>query len=114
MPEGVRTGDDDMGLLVQPEVKAGDVIFFMDSAQSHGAMPWKADTPRRSVLYKYAGRSAIRSGREFADPEAYWGEDLVAGMTEEQRAVMYGPYSNHGGAVPSLTVDAGGTVRIET
>ena len=34
-------------------------------------------------------------------------------MTEEQRAVMYAPYSNHHGEVPFLTVDENGTVRIE-
>jgi len=27
--------------------------------------------------------------------------------------VMYGPYSNHRGAVPSLEVDADGAVKIE-
>ena len=33
-PKGVRTGDDDMGLIKQPVVvEAGDVIFFMDSAR---------------------------------------------------------------------------------
>ncbi len=32
-PNGVRTGDADMGVQVQPSVEAGDVLFFMDSAQ---------------------------------------------------------------------------------
>ncbi len=113
MPGGVRSGDTDMDLIVQPELNAGDLLFFMDSAQSHGALPWKNDIPRRSVLFKFAGRTAIRSGREFAPPEIYWGEELVEGMTEEQRAVMYGPYSNHRGEVPFLTVEEDGTVNVE-
>jgi hypothetical protein len=33
-------------------------------------------------------------------------------MTPEQRAVMYGPYSNHRGEVPLLAVDDDGTVYV--
>lgn len=71
MPSGVRTVDDDMGVIEQP----GDVLFFMDGAQTHGTLPWNADHDRRSVLYKYAGRTATRSGRSarLAPPEIYWG-----------------------------------------
>ena len=32
MPPGIRTCDDDMGLVVQPVMKAGDVLFFGDGA----------------------------------------------------------------------------------
>lgn len=115
MPPGVRTCDDDMGTVVQPTMRAGDVLFFMDGAQTHGTRPWQSERPRRSVLYKYASRSSIRGGpaRDLAPPEIYWGEDLVEGMTPEQRAVMYGPCSNHGGEIPFLAVDADGMVRIE-
>jgi hypothetical protein len=114
-PSGVRTGDDDMGLIVQPVVEAGDVVFFMDSAQSHGATPWKLDTTRRSILFKYTGRTCARGGasQEVSPPETYWDEEIVEGMTPEQLSVMYGPYSNHRGAVPSLEVDADGAVKIE-
>ena len=35
-------------------------------------------------------------------------------MTETQRAVMFGPYSNHGSEVPHLTVDTNGTTQIKT
>ena len=31
-PVGVRTADEDMGLIEQPIVGAGDVLFFMDGA----------------------------------------------------------------------------------
>ena len=115
VPSGVRTCDDDMGTVVQPAMRAGDVLFFMDGAQTHGTRPWQSQRPRRSVLYKYASRSSVRGGpaRELAPPEIYWGEDVVADMTDEQRAVMFGPCSNHGGDVPFLAVDENGDVRVE-
>ena len=113
MPHGVRTCDDDMGVVLQPEMKAGDVIFFMDGAQAHGTLVWRGEHHRRSVLFKYADRTSVRTGvaREIAPPEIYWGEELVEGMTEAQRAVMYGPCSSLG--TTKLTVDGDGTVRVE-
>ena len=73
-----------MGVVSQPEMKAGDVIFFMDGAQTHGTLPWRGEHPRRSILFKYADRTSVRAGvsREIAPPEIYWGEELVEGMTE--------------------------------
>ena len=114
-PEGVLSADDDMGLIVQPEMKAGDLLFFMDGALSHGTLPWRSERERRSVLFKYASRSAVRSGpaATLAAPEDYWDEEVVAGMSEEQLAVMYGPYSGHRGAVPFLKVSEGGEVIAE-
>ena len=115
MPKGVHTGDDDMGLIKQPVVEAGDVVFFMDSAQAHGATPWKLDTTRRSILFKYTARTCVRSGlaREVSPPEIYWDREIVEDMTPEQLSVMYGPYSNHQGRVPFLEVGDDGVVRIE-
>ena len=114
MPEGVRTADDDMGLIVQPEMKAGDVLFFMDDALTHGTLPWTVDRPRRSVLFKYAARSAVRAGpaQDLAPPKIYWDGDTVDGMTEEQLAVMYGPSAGYESSVPHLTVYYDGTVTI--
>jgi len=112
MPDGVRTGDADMGVTIQPVVEAGDAVFFMDSAQAHGAWPWKLDTGRRSILFKYASRTSARSGpaKEVAEPETYWDTATVDDMTDEERAIMFGPYSNHRGAVPSLEVSKDGQV----
>ncbi len=115
MPSGVRTADDDMGLIVQPEFKAGDLLFFMDGALTHGTLPWTSDGKRRSVLFKYAARSAVRYGpaQDLAAPEIFWGGGTVEGMTEEQLAVMWGPYTGRDGKVPSLEVSEGGVVRVE-
>jgi hypothetical protein len=114
MPTGVRTVDDDMGTVVQPAMKAGDVLFFMDGALTHGTLPWNADRPRRSVLYKFAGRTTARTGpaKQVSAPETYWDESIVSGMTEVQRAVMYGPYSNYGADLPTLDVTDDGEVVV--
>ena len=43
-------------------------------------------------------------------PEVYWDENLVEGMTPEQRAVMFGPCSAPGRNDLYLTVDEDGRV----
>ncbi len=113
VPPGVRTCDDDMGVVVQPEAKAGDVIFFMDGAQTHGTLAWAGEMPRRSVLFKYASRTAVRTGvaTRVAPPEIYWDEAIVEGMSEVERAVMYGPCSNVGGGKAYLDIDEEGNLR---
>jgi hypothetical protein len=99
-----------MGTVVQPEVKAGDVIFFMD-----GAHPWKNDHERKSVLYKYAARTATRGGLSYniAPPEKYWDAEIVTGMSKEQQAVMWGPCSRGKPNGLHLTCTKNGTVQIE-
>ena len=112
MPHGVRTCDADMGLVVHPTFAAGDVMFFMDGAQTHGALAWQSDLARRSVLIKYSSRSFNRSGGALTHPEARWG-DVVKGMTDAQLAVMRGPdRDNHGGNVPRLELDDAGAVAV--
>ncbi|MCZ6635951.1 MAG: phytanoyl-CoA dioxygenase family protein, partial [bacterium] len=115
VPEGVWTVDSDMGASINPGARAGDVVFFMDGAQTHGTYPWQNDHERRSILYKFASRTAIRTGIsvQIAPPEIYWDEEIVDGMTNEQRAVMYGPCSGHGGLVPSLDITEAGEVVVE-
>lgn len=52
-PACVRNVEDHMNLVVQPVMKAGDVIFFIDGGLTHGATAWKNPQPRRGVLMKY-------------------------------------------------------------
>ena len=107
MPPGIRTCDDDMGLVVQPVMKAGDVLFFGDGATTHGATAWKNPIPRRGLLIKYTSRNFHRSGGDMVHPENRWG-DLVADMTDEQIAVMRGPDRDVGVQnVPRLEVADG-------
>ena len=90
MPPGIRTCDDDMGLVQQLVMKAGDVVFFADGALTHGATAWKNPIPRRGVLIKYSSRNFHRSGGEMVQPWNRWG-DVVDGMSDAQLAVMRGP-----------------------
>lgn len=114
MPKGVRNCDDDMGTVVQPEIRAGDILFFMDGAQTHGTHPWRNDHQRRSVLFKYASRTANRGGsRPYYEPETYWDEEIVIGMMPEERAVMFGPTSAPKTQEVYLAVDPDGTVRLD-
>lgn len=90
VPPGIRSCDDHMGLVKHVEMKAGDVVFFMDGATTHGALAWNSDIDRRGILHKYSSRNFNRSGGELTHPEKRWG-DLVDGMTDAQLAVMRGP-----------------------
>jgi ectoine hydroxylase-related dioxygenase (phytanoyl-CoA dioxygenase family) len=107
MPRGVRSCDDAMGLVTHPVMEAGDVLFFMDGAQTHGALAWTNDIARRGILIKYSSRSFNRSGGAMVHPEARWG-GLVDGMTDAQLAMMRGPDRDvHGSNVPRLDVTDG-------
>jgi hypothetical protein len=87
-----------MGVVEQPVVQAGDVLFFVDGAQTHGTLPWNADHDRCFVLYKYAGRTTIRSGRSarLALLEIYWGEELVEGMSLRSGPSCMAPHRHPG------------------
>ena len=115
MPEGIRTCDNDLGLVVQPPTKAGDVIFFMDGAQTHGTHAWTADHQRRSVLIKYTSNSAIRGAprRELFEPESWWDDEIIEDMTDVEREVMLGPGVHHGGLVSGLEIDDDGNVFVD-
>ena len=107
LPEGVRSCDNHMDLVMHPTFKAGDVLFFMDGAQTHGALAWHSELSRRGILIKYSSRNFNRSGGAMCDPESRWG-DVVEGMSDAQLAVMRGPdRDNHSGNVPRLEIQDG-------
>lgn len=112
VPAGVRNCADDMGAVVQPEIRAGDILFFMDGAQTHGTHPWRNEHERRSVLFKYAGRTAVRAHMDLASPEVYWEEEVVDGMTPEELAVMWGPFPGDHEGLRELVCHEDGTVRL--
>lgn len=89
MPAGIRSCDDDMGLVKHVEMQAGDVLFFGDGGTTHGALAWKSEISRRGILIKYSSRNFNRSGGEMVHPENRW-SDLVEGMSDAQLAVMRG------------------------
>jgi hypothetical protein len=105
-PPGVRTCDETMGLVVQPAMQAGDVLFFMDGGCTHGALAWKNPVPRRGVLVKYQSKNSNWGGGVI-DPQERWG-DMVEDMTEAQFAVMRGPERDgRHRTVPRLVVEDG-------
>jgi ectoine hydroxylase-related dioxygenase (phytanoyl-CoA dioxygenase family) len=107
LPEGVRSCDDHMDLVAHPTFKAGDVLFFMDGAQTHGALAWHSELARRGILVKYSSRNFNRSGGDMCHPENRWG-DVVDGMSDAQLSVMRGPdRDNHNGNVPRLEIEDG-------
>ena len=111
MPPGILTCDADMGLVVQPVMQAGDVLFFADGAVTHGALAWKNPVPRRGLLIKYSSRNFNRGGGEMVHPQNRWGE-LVDGMSDAQLAVMRGPDRDAQAVnVPRLLVE-NGTVSV--
>ena len=114
MPEGIRTLEDDQGLVLQPPTEAGDAIFFMDGAQTHGTHPWTADHMRRSILIKYSGKNAIRGApdRALFDPEAWWDASDLEEMSDLEREVMHGPGVHIGDRIKGLIVDEEGRVTI--
>ncbi|MCH8295629.1 phytanoyl-CoA dioxygenase family protein [Candidatus Poribacteria bacterium] len=106
LPPGVRTCDEPMGLVVQPAMKAGDVLFFMDGGCTHGALAWKNPVTRRGVLIKYQSKNSNWGGGVI-DPQQRWG-DMVEDMTEAQFAVMRGPERDgRHRTVPRLVVQDG-------
>jgi hypothetical protein len=105
-PPGIRTCDEPMGLVVQPAMKAGDVLFFMDGGCTHGALAWKNPIPRRGVLVKYQSKN-FNWGGGVIDPHQRW-DDMVEDMTEEQFSVMRGPERDgRHRTVPRLVVHDG-------
>ena len=57
-PEGITTIDDDpMGMVKHVPLQAGDVLFFLASAQTHGAFAWQGEMPRRGILMSYRSRN---------------------------------------------------------
>jgi ectoine hydroxylase-related dioxygenase (phytanoyl-CoA dioxygenase family) len=110
MPPGIRTCDETMGLVVQPVMKAGDVLFFMDGGCTHGALAWKNPIPRRGVLIKYQSRNSNWGGG-VVDPKDRWG-DMVEDMTEEQFSLMRGPERDaRNRSIPRLGI-VNGEVRV--
>jgi hypothetical protein len=104
-PQGVRTADSDMGLVAQPVMKAGDVLFFAETA-THGTLPWKGKGQRRSILFKYASRAAARAVGRFYTPEERYGE-WTKELTPEQHSLLYGP-GHHAGSKKRHALESDG------
>lgn len=85
-PQEILDGERDQELLVQPVLRAGDVLVF-NEALIHGTLPWRAPHQRRVVLYRFSPKFMTLGGglAEYRLPA--WADDLTA----EQRAVLAPP-----------------------
>ena len=85
-PQEVRRLEKHQEVVKQITCKAGDVVIFTE-AVTHGTLPWRSDRDRRTVLMRYTAGNLAYAGSY--NP---WPEDVLEGMTAEQRAVMEPPY----------------------
>lgn len=66
--------------------RAGDVVIFTE-AVTHGTLPWRSERERRSLLYRYTPANLA-----YATGYMPWPEQMLEGMTAEQRAILEPPY----------------------
>ena len=83
-PEAMRHGVAHGEFVKQITCKAGDCVIFTE-AVTHGTLPWTADHPRRTALFRFS------PGNMAYVPHA-WPEEMLAMMSPEQRLVMEPPY----------------------
>jgi ectoine hydroxylase-related dioxygenase (phytanoyl-CoA dioxygenase family) len=101
LPRDLDRLQSELGLARQVEAKAGSVIIFPE-ALAHGALPWRADHQRRSMLYKYAPGPLVHNAPDaFEDPgyttdtKSYRPEgveEVMDEFTPLQRALLEPPY----------------------
>ena len=83
IPREVLRLERDAPYVVQPEVEAGDALFFTE-ALVHGTLPWKASHERRALLYKYSpGHSAWWQN--------YYRAEEYTNLTEQQKRILEPP-----------------------
>jgi ectoine hydroxylase-related dioxygenase (phytanoyl-CoA dioxygenase family) len=83
IPRDVRSFERAAAYVTQPEVEAGDVLFFTE-ALVHGTMPWTAEHERRALLFKYSPGHSAWSGN-------FYDLNEFDNLTEQQRRVLSPP-----------------------
>ena len=102
-PHDLATGVDDMGVVVQPELKAGD-LFLIAEPTLQGVRPWKA-APKRLLTYWYAARAAIQSNPVGPHSETESLPGWADEATPAQKAVMYIPGYKGSSPPPVINTD---------
>ncbi|CAI8036026.1 hypothetical protein GBAR_LOCUS20212 [Geodia barretti] len=102
-PHDLATGIDDMGLVVQPELKAGD-LFLVAAPTLQGVRPWKGD-PKRLLTYWYAARAAVQSNPVGPHSETESLPGWADEATPEQKAVLYTPGFKGSNPPPVVNTD---------
>ena len=100
VPEKARSGEALRGLLVQPELKAGDLLV-MASGLAHGLAPWTGAAEPNLIVGEFINvRARPRAGIVRSDwPQE---EPWMADLSPEQRAVLGVPLSPTDEAEQSL------------
>ncbi len=111
-PQDVLTGRDDMGLVYQPELKAGDLLLVAGAALQ-GLREWKGSGRQRLLSYEYVGRGVIQSVGTGPKVEESGYAEWMDELTVEQRASLYRPGYRDVTPPPTLVTD-GETVRLDS
>jgi Phytanoyl-CoA dioxygenase (PhyH) len=78
---------DDTPPVVHVQAQAGDAIIFTE-AVTHGAIPWRGETPRRSILFKFCqGHVQWERDSPLANSALDW--------TEHAQRILTHPYAGH-------------------
>ena len=80
-PDDLTRGTDDMGLVRQVTLDAGDLFICVESLL-HGVKPWKS-SPRRLLAFTFAAEQAQRMWKQKTVPPD-WADEL----SPEQKAVV--------------------------
>ncbi len=86
-PEEILLYEEDREVVYNVASKAGDLVIFME-ATLHGALPWKAEYDRRSVLWSYAPKYMCYHNHLFETKLPDWTNEL----TDVQRSAMEPAY----------------------
>ncbi|MGD9792432.1 MAG: phytanoyl-CoA dioxygenase family protein [Acidimicrobiia bacterium] len=74
----------DHELVLEVPLRAGDMVVFTE-ALTHGTLPWRGATDRRTLLYKYSPGSSAWDRRPACE------ESVLASLTDRQRALCQPP-----------------------
>ena len=110
-PEDILTGADDKDFLMQPELKAGDLLV-VGLGVVQGMRPWQSEGRQRLLSYEYVGRGVMRSAGVAPDSEKQPQPEWMAEMTPEQQASLYKPGYRDTTPPPGLVTD-GETVKLD-
>ena len=102
-PNDLLTGADNMGLVQQPALKAGD-LFLLAESTLQGLQPWKS-TARRLLTYWYAGRAVIQSNGPGPGAQTESLLDWAAKAESVHRAVLHKPGQRGSNPPPVLNTD---------
>ena len=89
-PRDLLSGADDMGLVVQPVLQAGDLLLCAESVM-RGLRPWKGPGPQRLLECGYISAGVRPSAESEIKGEESDMPEWTAALTPLQRAVLHNP-----------------------